>query len=124
MGAQGRNAMPTPEHLGKFEMVSDRVGYEDNLRMWGKLYVNRTGLTVGGWLLNSWSELGAPYWTPKMHWFERGEEKFYSVYLDFGHGSINLHGEDTKVEPERAKFMRKMMEKWELEWLQDEGKKT
>jgi len=57
-----------------------------------------------------------------MHWFDRGEEKFYSVYLDFGAGSIQLRGEDTKVEPDRARFMRKMMEKWEMEWMQDEAK--
>jgi len=114
--------MAQPEHLGKFQMVRDCIGYENDLRIWGKLYVNRTGRTVGGWLLNSWSLQGAPYWTAKMHWFDRGEEKFYKVYLDFGIGSINLHGEDTEVEPERAKFMRKMMEKWEVEWMHDEAK--
>lgn len=111
-----------PEHLGKFEMVRSFVGYEDNLRMWGQLYINRTGSTVGGWLLNSWSEHGALYWTAKFHWFDKSDGKVYQVYLEFGR-AINLHGEDTNIEPERAKFIRKMVEKWESEWMQDAGKK-
>jgi hypothetical protein len=115
--------MPTPEHMGKFEMVRSFAGYEDNLRIWGQLYINKTGHTLGGWLLNSWSEHGAPYWTPKFHWFDKSDGKLYVVHLEFGR-AINLLGEDANIEPERAKFIRKMVEKWELEWLQDEGKKT
>jgi hypothetical protein len=110
------------QHVNRLEMARSFVGYEDNLRMWGKLYVSRTGRTVGGWLLDSWSEHGAPYWQPKLHWFDKGDEKFCHVYLDFGRGSMHLHGEDTEVDPKRAKFIRKMLEKWELEWMQDEAK--
>ncbi len=115
--------MAIPEHMGKFEMVRSFVGYEDNLRMWGQLWLNRTGSTVGGWLVNSWSERGAPYWTPRMHWFDKSDGKMYNVILQIGR-SMDLHGEDTNIEPERAKFIRKMLEKWELEWMQDEGKKA
>jgi hypothetical protein len=43
--------------------------------------------------------------------------------MGFGRSSMNLHGEDKNIDPERAKFIRKMLEKWELEWLRDEGKK-
>jgi hypothetical protein len=110
-----------PEHMGEFEMVRSFAGYEDSKRMWGRLYVNRTGNTVGGWLLDSWSEHGAPYWMPKVNWFDKSDGKFYHVYLEFGR-AINLHGEDAKIEPERAKFIKKMLDKWELEWMQDEAK--
>ncbi len=113
--------MPSPEHLGKFEMVGSFGGSEDNLHIWGKLHINRTGRTVGGWLLDSWSD-GAPYWLPKFHWFDKSDGKLYHVYLEFGR-AVNLHGEDTNIDPKRAKFIRKMVEKWELEWLEDEGKK-
>ena len=115
--------MPTPEYMGKFEMVRSFVGYENNLQMWGQLWLNRTANTIGGWLLNSWSQLGAPYWTPKMHFLDKSDGKLYHVILQIGH-SMDLHGEDTNIEPERAKFIRKMVEKWELEWLKDEAKKT
>src|SRR5882762_183911 len=109
-----------PEHVDRLEMARSFVGSEDNLRMWAKLYISRTGRTVGGWLLDSWSELGAPYWRPQLHWFDKGDEKFYRAYLDFDRHSMRR--EDTEIEPERAKFIRKMLEKWELEWLQDEAK--
>jgi hypothetical protein len=106
----------------QLERIRSFVGHEDNLHMWGQLFISRTGHTVGGWLLDSWSELGAPYWLPKLHWFDKGKNKLYHVYLDFGSGSMNLHGEDAEVDPKRAKFIRGMLEKWELQWLQDEGK--
>ena len=108
----------------QLEMVRSFVGYEDNNRMWGKIYVSRTGRTVGGWLLDSWSEHGAPYWRPKLHWFDKGDGKFYHAYLDLDRQAIHLRsGDDKEVEPERAKFIKKMLDKWELEWLQDEAKK-
>jgi hypothetical protein len=107
------------------ERIRSFVGYEDNLRMWGQLYVSRTGRTVVGWLLDSWSKHGEPYWLPKLHWFDKSDEKLYHVYLSMGYAggsSMNLHGEDKDIDPKRGKFVRKMLEKWELEWLQDEGK--
>jgi hypothetical protein len=105
--------------VDRLEMSRSFVGREDNLHMWAKLYISRTGRTVGGWLLDSWSEHGAPYWRPQLHWFDKGDEKFYRAYLDIDRQS--MHREDTEIEPERAKFMRKMLAKWELEWLQDES---
>lgn len=109
----------------QLERIRSFTGHDDNLRMWGQLYISQTGRTVGGWLLDSWSEHGEPYWLPKLHWFDKGDNKLYHVYMDmgFGRSSMNLHGEDTDIDPRRAKFIRKMLEKWELEWLQDEGKK-
>ena len=111
-----------PKHVDRLQNIRSFAGHDDNLRMWGKLHVSQTGRTVGGWLVDSWSEHGAPYWQPKVHWFDKGENKFYHVYMDFDRHSMNLHGEDTDIEPDRAKFIRKMLEKWELEWLQEQAK--
>jgi hypothetical protein len=111
------------EHVDRLQMVRSFVGHDDNLQMWGSLYVSQTGRTVGGFLVNSWSELGAPYWQPEMHWFDTGENKFYHAYLDLNHRSMNLHSEDKDIDPKRASFIQKMLKKWELEWLEDEGKK-
>jgi hypothetical protein len=110
----------------QIERVRSFVGHEDNLRMWGQLFISQTGHTVGGWLLDSWSENGAPYWLPKLHWYDKADNKLYHVYMDggFGRTSMNLHGEDEEVDPKREKFILGMLEKWELEWLQDEAKKS
>jgi hypothetical protein len=108
--------------MDQIEKIRNFVGHEDNLRMWAQLHISRTGRTAGGWLLHSWSELGAPYWLPKLHWFDKGDEKFYHVYLDFDRGSVHLRGEDTEIDPKRAEFIRRMLEKWDLEWSQEEGK--
>ena len=93
--------------------------------MWGQLYVSRTSRTGEGWLVDSWSENGAPYWHPWMHWFEKKENKLYHVQLnvEFGHSSMNIHGEDTEIDPERAKFIRATVAQWENEWLAAEAKK-
>ncbi len=107
------------------ERILSRLTQKDNLRMWGKLYVSKTGQTVGGWLVDSWSENGAPYWQPKMHWLDKKENKLCHVQLnvDFGHSSMNIHGEDADIEPERAKFIRATVGQWEQEWLEAEAKK-
>src|SRR2546428_228343 len=109
----------------QMEKVYSRLRHKENLRMWGQLYLSRTGRTVGGWLVDSWAENGAPYWHCKMHWFDKKENKLHNVYLNmgFGTGSMNLAGEDTEIEPERAKFIRETVEQWETEWLQEEAKK-
>jgi len=81
-----------------------------------------TGRTVGGWLVNSWSVFGAPYWTPKLHWLDKKENKLCHVGLN-AQSSMDLDGEDTSIDPERAKFIRATVDKWEQEWLAEEGKK-
>ena len=55
----------------QLEKAYSRLRHRENLRMWGQLYLGGTGQTVGGWLVDSWSENGAPYWGCKMHWFDR-----------------------------------------------------
>lgn len=92
--------------------------------MWGKLYVSKTGKTVGGWLLDSWAENGAPYWRPELHWFDKGENKLHKVYLGFENGSMKVAGVDTEIEPERDRFIRETIEQWETEWLQEEAERN
>lgn len=104
----------------QLEQIRSFVGHEDNLHMWAKLFVSKTGRTVGGWLVDSWSTLGAPYWRPELHWFDKN--KFYSAYIDFDRGAMH-RSEDKDIDPKRAAFIRKMVGKWEQEWLQDEAKK-
>jgi hypothetical protein len=107
------------------EKIRSCLAHEGNLRMWGQLYVSRADGTVAGWLVDSWSENGAPYWNPKMHWLDRRENNLYNVYLDIGleQSSMNLHGEDIDIDGERAKFILATVDKWEQEWLAEEGKK-
>lgn len=107
----------------QIEKVYNRLARKENLCMWGHLYLSKTGQTGGGWLVDSWSEHGAPYWQPKMNWLEKRENKLYRAYLNtgYGGGSIQLVGEDTEIESDRVKFIRDMVEQWELEWLKEQG---
>jgi hypothetical protein len=105
----------------RVQKIHSRVSHEGNLVMWGQLYLSNTGLTAGGWLVNSWSGIGAPFWTPKLHWLDKKENKLCHVGLE--QSSMNLGGEDTDIDPERAKFIRATVGKWEQEWLAEEGKK-
>jgi hypothetical protein len=61
-----------------------------------------------------------------MHWLAKKDDKLYSVKLDIGMlgGRTTLVGEDTEIEPERAKYVRANVEKWEVEWLEQEAKKS
>ena len=111
-----------PEHVDRLQFVRGFAGHEDNLQIWGQLYVSQTGRTLGGWLVTSWSEVGAaPYWAPEQHWFDRVENKFYYAHVDFDRRSMNLRSEDKNIDPKRASFIRKMTDKWELEWLRELG---
>jgi hypothetical protein len=109
----------------RMEQVYNRSILKENLQMWGKLYISKPEQTVLGWLVDSWSENGAPYWRPKMHWFDKKENKLHNVKLrmDFGPGLMSLTGEDAEIEPERANFIRATVEQWETEWLQEQEKK-
>jgi hypothetical protein len=108
-----------PEHVDRLQHIRSYTGREGNLVMWGKLHISQTGRTVGGWLVDSWSENGAPYWQGQMHWFDRAENKFYHVYFTRP-GALDLRGEDKDIDPKRAAFIRKMVDKWEGEWLKEE----
>jgi hypothetical protein len=107
------------------EKVYSRVVQKENLNMWGELYISRPGQAVVGWLVNSCSVNGAPYWQGKIHWYDKGENKLHSTYLnlDFRPTLVRLTGEDTEIEPERAKFIRETVKQWETEWLKEEAEK-
>jgi len=111
--------------LEQIQRIYSRSAHKDNLRIWGKLFVSKTGRTVGGWLIDSWSEGGAPYWPPKSYWLDKKEDKLYQVQMNLGlaGASMNMGGEATDIEPDRAKFIRATLDQWELEWLVEEGKK-
>lgn len=110
----------------QIQKIYDRLLHKENICMWGHLYVSKTGQTGGGWLINSWSEHGAPYWQAEMHWLEKTDNKLYHVYLNmaWGGGAIQILGEDKDIDPERAKFIRQTVEQWETEWFQEEANKT
>ena len=93
--------------------------------MWGQLYLDKAGRSAGGWLTDSWSENGSPYWQCKFHWYNIKDKKLYHAKLNigiYGAGNMDVGGEDTDIEPERAEFIRDMIAKWELEWLQLQAK--
>jgi hypothetical protein len=43
--------------------------------------------------------------------------------IDFGRSSMNIYGEGADIQPERARFIRTTVDKWEQEWLAEEAKK-
>jgi hypothetical protein len=102
----------------KIEKVLSKSGRRDNLFMWGQMYVDKEGKNVGGWLVDSWSENPPPFWKPQMHYYHRGEKKFYSVNLSIGFNAadMSVHQEDTKIDPARAKFIVEQIDKWEADW--------
>ena len=109
------------EHVDRMQKVRYFVGHEENLRMWGQLYVSATRKTVGGWLVNSWAESAPPYWQPQMHWFDRGDDTFTHAYLDLDRRALVQYGEDKGIDAERVAFIRRMTAKWEDEWLKEQS---
>jgi hypothetical protein len=109
----------------QIEQASNHAGAQDNLSIWGKLYLNRKDRTVAGWLVDSWSTGGTPYWHPKIHWLAKDDGKIYRVYLniDVRFHAMNLSGEAADIEPERADFIRANVAKWEIEWLNRASRK-
>ena len=108
----------------QIQQVLGRNGSEGNLYMWGKLYVYRPALTVAGWLVDSWSINGSPYWQPEVHWLDKKEDKVWRIQmnLNLGRRAMNIHGADKEIDPARAKFIRATVERWEKEWYDDGAK--
>lgn len=71
-----------------YERVYSRFSHKDNLRIWGQLNLSKTGRTAGGLLINSWSELGEPYWRNKLHWLDKKDKKLYHPNLKIGQRSV------------------------------------
>jgi hypothetical protein len=107
------------------EKIYSRVGYkEGGLRIWGHMYVDTSGRTPGGWLINSWSELASPYWQCQFHWFDSKTKKLHNAQLNlglYGESNISTSDEEADIEPARAKFIREHVDRWELEWLKDQA---
>jgi len=114
-----------PDESRRIERIFSRSGLRGNLGMWAHLNVDTSGTTAGGWLVNTWSQGGAPYWQPRFHWFERQNNKIYRALLNIGThgGNVNMVGEATDIEPEREAFIRENIAKWEEEWLAQGGKR-
>lgn len=117
----GRYLQTFAQVPAQIEQVYSRVAFKENLRMWGKLYLPRVGQAGGGWLIDSWTEGGAPYWRPKMTWLDRIGHRLQRAYLNFDTGAIQ-YGEDSEMEPERAQFIRETVQQWEKEWLKEQEK--
>ena len=98
---------------------------KDNLRIWGKLYIDKLNRTAGGWLVDSWSEHGSPYWQVCMHWVPNNEAKAYLLQLNVGfpRSDMNVYAEDKEIEPERLAFILECVAKWKDEWMASETKK-
>lgn len=115
----------TAEQQDSLEKVYSRTTRLDNLRMWGSLHVSRRTGRVAGWIIDSWSEWGAPYLRPKMHWVSYSDHKLYLMKLNIDFTStMHLGPEDTDVEIERLIFVRATLPQWERDWIEQEAKKT
>lgn len=112
--------IPTP-----IERVFSGYARQDNLNILGRLFVDKTGRGDGGWLVDSWSVAGAPYWQPHMNWVATKDKKIYLLQMKMGLNSslTEMSGEDTEIEPERAEFILASIAKWEQEWFDEEAKK-
>ena len=98
--------------------------------MWGKLYEDTATGELAGWLVDSWTESHVTppeHLSPKLHWVSKENGNFYHVRLSIGNfgsrDSMEVFDEDTKIEPQRAAFVRKMLERWEREYLEELEKK-
>ena len=111
--------------ITQIEQIYSRAEFQGNLHMWGKLFVEKVKPHNRGLVSRFVSEGGAPYWQPQMHWFAKKDDKIYRVQMNIGmHGStMNIFGEDTDIDLERAKFIRENVAKWEQDWIDSETKK-
>ena len=102
------------------EQILSRAAFEGIHNMWGKMYVDKEGKTVGGWLVDSWTQGGSAteQWRPQMHWLDRTTGKLHKVGLNVAGsgGNIDMGPEDTAIDPKRAEFIQKNTRKWEQEW--------
>jgi len=126
---QERNSHPpdtgTAEQEDSLEKVYSRTTRVDNLNMWGSLHVSRRTGKVAGWVVDSWSEWGAPYLRPKMHWVRYPDHKLHQMKLNIDFTStMSVGPEDTGVEMERLIFIRATLPQWERDWIDQETKKT
>jgi hypothetical protein len=111
-----------PEQIQKIWSKSTANG---SMRMWGTLHVSRPGRNLVGWIVDTWTEGGAPpRLRPKMHWVPR-DGKFHHMHMNIDYrSSIQMGEEDAEIEPTRAAFITATLGLWEEEWLEEEAKKV
>jgi hypothetical protein len=95
------------------QLARKYVDTQNNMCVWGHLFVNTNDREIAGWRLNSWSFNGPPYWIPKMYWLDRSTNKLYH-----DHGLRLSPVQD--IEQDREAFMKESVAQWEVEWLNEE----
>jgi hypothetical protein len=108
---------PVSQAMTPFKMVFDRTIEDAPINMSGHFFTDtRTGAPLG-WLVMTWTERGVlPILHSALHWVSKGDGKLRRAMLrDFL--AVQPLDEDTKIEPERAAFIRENLENWEREYL-------
>jgi hypothetical protein len=100
------------------ERIFSSMEVQDNLYMWGKLFIDKTGQGDNGWLVDSWSENGEPYWVARLNWVKAIDKTIHAVQMSVG--QMDIYPEDTEIEPERAKFILETIKKFERKWMEQE----
>jgi hypothetical protein len=108
-------SLATSKEKETSEQLLSRETSRGDLRMWGKTAADAVG--EGDWLVGSWTVDGVPRWVPRMHFYSRGDEKFYVVRPNIGAEKMELivDEEDREIDPQRAKFIVENIENWERE---------
>lgn len=111
--------------VDRLQKLLSRSTVAENIGIWGALHTNMRGELVG-WLVDTWAEEShAPRLHPRMHWVPRTDRKFYQVKLSMGYlSSMMVLDEDTEIEANRAALIRKTLELWEQQWLDEEARKA
>jgi len=91
--------------------------------MSGSLYLNRLNGTVSGWVANTWTgPAGTPHLPPRMYWVANESGKLYDMRIRVDTLSVmEMGGEATGVEPDRAAFIRATLAMWEQEYLEQQA---
>lgn len=110
-------SLATSKDKEESEQLLSREASRGDLRMWGKIAVDTIGKSVGDWLVGSWSADGVPRWVPRMHYYLRGERRFFRVRPNIALAKMELivDEEDKDLDPQRAKFIMENIETWERE---------
>src|SRR5258705_12426631 len=111
---------PQTQRMTPFKMVFSRI-VDTPLSMSGHLFSDtRTGALLG-WIVMTWTERGVmPILHSALHWVSKEDGKLRRAMLrDFL--AVQPLDEDTKIEPERADFIREKLANWEQEYLAEKG---
>jgi hypothetical protein len=97
--------------------VLSRSEVHPAISMSGALRTNQLTGAVVGWIVTTWNDTGGmPPLGYKTHWVPKEGGKFMLLKADFG-SSVEVFGEDTEMEPQRATFILATLTIWEQEYL-------